>query len=391
MAQHYLTTEERYERIEAAICSRSEEVANAVVIDLRDLSTVEDTMMVDGFDDGERPPYVDVAELLAGGLPDPPKPEVCCRSDGHGLFYKGQVNTVFGDPETGKSWLGYAALAETLLRDGRAVLIDADHNGAAQVVRRFVDLGVPAATLANPQLFRLYEPEDAVTLKSAVSDARKFNPETVVVDSVGEMVPLLGLNSNLPDDYTKAHRTVLRPLAIAGACVISIDHLSKDPISRRGGPTGTSAKRRAIGGTAIRVTLREAFAPGRGGKAVLTIHKDRPGGLRAVSPSGGDEPTAGVFVLTPAGDGLRWEITPPSAGDVLSSSQIAGKSPYEVTSEELAFVEALDDVDRRSVRALMKAASWGTDRASTVLKAWREGRSSVPGGVPEEHGTPARE
>jgi hypothetical protein len=60
--------------------------------------------------------YGDVAGLLAGELPDPPAPQVLRRSDGHALFYKGQVNMLFGEPESGKTWVALAAVTEVLGR-----------------------------------------------------------------------------------------------------------------------------------------------------------------------------------------------------------------------------------------------------------------------------------
>jgi hypothetical protein len=63
--------------------------------------------------------------------------------------------------------------------------------------------------------------------------------------------------SNSPDDFTIAHARVLKPLARAGACVIAIDHLAKNTESRAAGPTGTAAKRRAVGGVSLRVALED--------------------------------------------------------------------------------------------------------------------------------------
>ncbi|SRR5690349_12468506 len=52
-----------------------------------------------------KPRYVDIAAMLGGTLPEPPKPHVLTRQDGHRLFYKGRVNSLFGDSEVGKTWI----------------------------------------------------------------------------------------------------------------------------------------------------------------------------------------------------------------------------------------------------------------------------------------------
>ena len=58
--------------------------------------------------------YGDVAGLLSGDLPEPPAPELLRRSDGNAMFYKGQVNMLFGEPDFGKTWVGLAAVSEAL-------------------------------------------------------------------------------------------------------------------------------------------------------------------------------------------------------------------------------------------------------------------------------------
>jgi hypothetical protein len=321
--------------------------------------------------------FVDVAALLDGGLPDAPAPLSCRRDDGHALFYAGQVNVVFGDAEAGKTFLALAAAAEAL-RDGRRVLVlDMDHNGPAATIERLLGLGAPLAALTNRDRFRYVEPDDALNLTAIVSVGSTWAPAVTVVDSVGELLPLLGLSSNSPDDFTAAHARVLKPLAMAGSAVIAVDHLAKNTDSRASGPTGTAAKRRAIGGVALRVTVKDAFTPGHGGKATLTVNKDRHGGLRRHCPTGDREPYAGTFVLTEHDDGtLSWHVSAPRDGE---HAPILGTS-----ADDLATLTALDPPPK-SVRDIKDRLGWGSDRATNGLQAWR---SAVPDTAGAERGTP---
>lgn len=321
----------------------------------------------------DHPTFVDVAALLSGDLPEPPSPTVCTREDGHALFYPGQLNNLFGDPECGKTWVALTAITEQLDRpDGRALFIDADHNGAEQIVSRLLDLGVPPGVLADPQRFRLADPEDSAHMRQIIDEACEWRPTVAVVDSIGELLPLYGMNSNSSDDFTSVVRRALRPLFRVGACVITIDHLAKSPDSRAAGPSGTAAKGRAIGGVSIRVHLREAFVPGRGGCAALSIKKDRPGGLRKVSPTvGGKEQPAGLFILDQRDGSLRWRITTPTADDALSSSELSGRGTWTVSPADLAELDGLPDDARSSVRRVKEATSWGSDRATATLAEWR--------------------
>lgn len=321
---------------------------------------------------GQSSPFVDVDALIAGGGAVAPAPTVCRRTDGQALFYAGQVNSVFGDPESGKTWLGLAAVAEALLLGGRALVVDADHNGAAQVVARLLDLGVDADLLANRRHFLLAEPEGARGLTQAIHEAGAWVPTVALIDSIGEVLPILGKSSNSPDDYTDAHRLVLRPLALAGAAVITVDHLPKSAESRQHGPTGTAAKDRAVGGVSLRVSVREAFRPGQGGMAVLTIRKDRPGGLRAASPEVGKaEQPAGVFVLTSGPDGLRWKVSAPEPGDALHGGDASGRGTYIPTEADFALIDAMPETDRvhKKVRTELGV---GGSKALAILQAYRE-------------------
>lgn len=303
--------------------------------------------------------YGNVGALLAGEIPPAPIPEILSRQDGTGLFYPGQVNMLFGDPETGKTFVALAAIVEAINDGCKAAMLDLDHNGMESIVSRLIDMGANQDALSSLDFFRYKEPEDGLDLTHTVADLQRWQPDIVVVDSIGELLPIYGLNSNSPDDFTLAHTKALKPLAMAGASVVVIDHLAKNPESKAQGPTGTGAKKRAVGGTMLRVTTKEPFTPGKGGSSYLNITKDRHGGLRAASPTGDGEPLAGTFHLRADS---TYVIFAPAEGE---------QAP--TTAPE-------DDVDRlanltpppESVADVRARMRWGTARASKALKAWRE-------------------
>jgi predicted ATP-dependent serine protease len=143
----------------------------------------------------DKPLYTDVAAMLDGTLPEPPRPCVLCRTDGHALFYKGEVNLVFGDPEHGKTWVILAGCAETLIDGGRVIYVDLDHNGAAAIVSRMLLLGVPVEILRDPDRFRHCEPTEVAAVEQVVADCQQWKPDIVVIDSTGELIPLGGGSS----------------------------------------------------------------------------------------------------------------------------------------------------------------------------------------------------
>ncbi len=337
--------------------------------------------------DDTGPLFVDVAALLAGGLPEPPQPVLLRRADGRCVFYAGKVNILYGDPECGKTWIALAAVAEALADGRRCAFVDMDHNGAAEILSRLLLLGAHPATLADPGLFRLAEPEDADHLLRQIGELRAWRPAVVVVDSIGEMLPLLELSSNSPDDYTRAHNRVLTPLAGAGAAVIGVDHMPKSEDARQHGQTGTLAKRRAVNGVTLQVTVAEQFVPGRGGAANMSIHKDRPGGLRGhcPPPDKGRRQPAGRFVMRPIGDGLvSWVVTAPRSTE-------PGQPEPDARWEVAAHLADLADrigcpaaASRRTIQAAVLAAFPEQRHGNEVWNEAtriRKGRSSV---VPDQ-------
>jgi hypothetical protein len=321
--------------------------------------------------------YLDVGALLDGGVPEPPPTVLLRRTDEVALFYSGQVNVVFGDPESGKTLLVTAGAAEALRGNRRVLWVDIDHNGPEATVARLLLFGAPESALRDPDQFRYAEPEDKLHLMSIVADVRDgWRPAVAVVDSIGELLPLMNLGSNSPDDLTIAHTAVLKAMAMAGAAVLGIDHLAKNSDSRLSGPTGTAAKRRTVGGVSIRVTIADTFIPGKGGSAHLTVNKDRHGGLRRYCPpadAGTREQYAGTFVLDydEHTGALGWSVKAPRD---LPEQPVIGATPADLEA-----IDALDP-EPQSVKDVRERLHWGSDRSATALRVWRSRRSSaLPG------------
>jgi hypothetical protein len=300
----------------------------------------------------------DVRGLLSGELPESPKPEMLVRTDGHAVLYKGQVNMFYGEPESGKTWVALAAVAEAVRGGGKGIFIDLDHNGLLAIVTRLIFLGVPQDLLTDSDRFRYIEPEDADELKRVIKYLKLWKPDVAVVDSIGELLPALNLNSSNPDDFTKAHSAVMKPLAIAGSCVIVIDHVPKNVENKVHGPTGTAAKKRAIGGAMIRVVVKSGFAPGQGGSCFLAITKDRHGGLKSVSKQDRPEFIAGTFKLRPEGG---WSVFAPATDDLIGLS---------APEEDLDALEQLAPPPA-TVAEARKRLGWAQSRAMHAMKAWR--------------------
>lgn len=311
--------------------------------------------------------YCNVRELLERGPIEPPAPEYGQRTDSIGIFYRGMVNSLIGDPESGKTWIALTAAADVLFTGGSVLIVDLDHNGPSATVARLRAFGVPVETLTDPLKFRYTEADTSESMAGVVADALRWRPDFTVIDSVGELLPMYGANSNSADDFTRVHSIAIKPFAIAESSVVLIDHQAKGSDSRSFGATGTAAKKRAISGTLLRVTIDEPFTPGSGGSAEITLVKDRHGGLRAHCPKD-KEPLVGRFTMTDTDGALNWSIRPAADGErPRQSIKVDG-----ATGSQL--LDALDKLDPppTSVRDIKVRCTWGTGKASEAWRIWQE-------------------
>lgn len=308
--------------------------------------------------------YTDFGLMLSGGvIPEPPKPTILRRNDGHCLFYEGEVNWMYGKPESGKTWIALAAVLEVLAAGRRAAMLDLDHNTGRAIARRLLDLGMPMDVLRTEQRFRHTEPEDRDGIMATLKDLREWKPQLVVVDSIGVLMPMMGLSSNLPDDFTLASNELQKLTLDDGACVLALDHVSKGPGAS--GPTGTAAKSRTPGGAMFEVTVDEPFVTGRGGSAKLRIDKDRHSGVRRVSATAPQ--LAATFQLNPAGAETPYSIYKPNTG-----VRRAAAPPMETDLEMLRKLSP-PPTDVRDIKARMH---WGSERAADVWQQYRESVNS---------------
>ena len=319
--------------------------------------------------------YANIGRVLAEGEATGPQPTIGARTDGKFLFYPGAVNALVGAPETGKTLLALCVLSDELFRGNSVLVIDLDHNGAAATAQRLRSFGVSEAVLSDTDRFRYCSPEDSEELLLVVAETQHWKPAAVLVDSVGEVVPLFGANSNDSDQYTAVHRQVFTALANSGAAVLVIDHEPKSEASAGYGATGTAAKKRAIDGALYRVTLRQTFVKGKGGKAALSVLKDRHSAIRQISAQSGREPLAAVFELK-AGSATDWKFHPPEEGESFL---------FEKAARDVALLKELSPVPStiRKAQDLLKEQKgirWGKDRASRAIALLKE--ETAQGSVP---------
>jgi hypothetical protein len=313
-----------------------------------------------------RPVWADVAAILDGRMQAPAPDGGPHRTDGARILYRGKVNGLIGDPESAKTLLALAVLADGLGSGSVGVFIDTDHNGAEFVLRTLLALGVPRDALVA----RLHyaEPDDRDELLRTVEVAGDLPPGVVVLDSVGEMLGLWGVSPNDDQGVLEMNRATAARLAKLGHLVITIDHLAKNTDSRKYGATGSTAKLRAANGAVYEVAVVDEFSPDDGGKSALLLKKDRNGGVRALGYK--RDETVALFELSAPDAATGQQTATLHPGSTISGAAAKAAAKAAALAADVAALAALTPpaASKDDVRLRL---GWGSARALDALRAWR--------------------
>lgn len=249
-----------------------------------------------------------LAGVLSGEVTEP-EPEFLRRTDGAALFYRGKVNGLLGESESGKTWVALLTVAQVLARGGTVLYLDFEDTPAG-IIARLRALGVTDEQLAGMHYVGPEETLHAAATQDLRDTITTARPELIVLDGFNAAMTLLGLDINDNGDATKFSQMLLRPLSDSGAAVVYVDHIPKAKENRGKGGIGAQAKRAMTTGCALAVDVITPFGRGMSGRLKLTVDKDRPGHVRAISA---EAKRAGIAVLEsdPALGGVRIRIAPP--------------------------------------------------------------------------------
>jgi hypothetical protein len=211
-----------------------------------------------------------------------PGPTVLYRTDGQCLLYAGKINAIFGESESGKTWVALEAVRQQLVQGNKVFYIDFEDSKRG-IRGRLKALGVMREHFAR---FKYANPDGSyneIAQQALLGSIRDFTPDLIVMDGVNAAMNLLGLDLEKNKDATQFSQVVLRPLRLWGAAVLTIDHVTKSKDNRGNYAIGAQAKRADIDGVAIAVDVSMPFGRGSNGKLNLKITKDRPGFVRGIS------------------------------------------------------------------------------------------------------------
>jgi hypothetical protein len=263
------------------------------------------------------------------GLFATPIATILKRTDGNGLIYTGRVHSIYGESESGKSWVAQIASAECLKSDKKVIYIDFESD-ASDVVGRMKSLGVSRANLL--QYFTYIRPDGPRDADDPYWQAilESGSAELIIIDGVTESLTMWGGETKDNDAITRWMRIFPRTVATAsGAAVVLIDHITKNAETRGRFAIGGQAKLATIDGAAYLVEPLEALAPGRVGSLTMRVTKDRPGYIRKIAGmwrKSDRTQEAAVFVIDSTRPLMQYSITVPLLEDELESNKEFKKS-----------------------------------------------------------------
>ena len=205
-------------------------------------------------------------------------PAVVERQDGETVLYAGKLNSIFGVPGSGKSWIALIAAHEAVLRGGRVLYLDYEDN-AATFKRRALLVGFHPQDYADA--FQYAKPglmDSPVAVAEAVAwlaDAPDVGQNLVIIDAA-ESAGCPSDGSDVSPWYSRH----VNPWQEVGCGVLTVDHVPKQREDRPMGAIGSQHKLARITGAALAVS-GVAWTKRTNGTIFLHNHKDRGGDLPA--------------------------------------------------------------------------------------------------------------
>lgn len=250
---------------------------------------------------------VDLAPFLDGSW-SPPKPDVLRRTDGLGLFYRGNVNWLHGASGTAKTFIMLQAAVDEI-HDGRHVVwVHYEDPDPSKLTDRLHRYGLTVEQITNQFHVLLPRGEPATYGMGWVLDlVDQVGADLVIMDSIGEALNAEGIQEKEDAEVGRWLLNVARAVADAGHTFVGIDH------STLAGPgrldaSGTKRKRTAVTGAGYVSEVITAPTKTRPGTFRITCSKDRLGNYAM-----GDVVALAQLTPDPVTGSITLRLVPPVA------------------------------------------------------------------------------
>lgn len=302
-------------------------------------------------------------------------PAVLARSDGATILYEGRLNSLFGEPALGKSWVALITLVEAVKSGARAVWWDFEDQPST-LGGRLTALGAADLLDSDSLIYAtptLADDPDEIAAMCAWM-VRGKRPGFVVIDSVESAG--LATDSNNAGPWFRQH---VDPWLESGAGVLTLDHIPKRTQDRPRGAIGSQHKMARISGAGLLLT-GTPWTKTQGGKVKLINHKDRQGDL--------PEPlnkTVAIIEVTHGDDGqLLYTITAPNVEE--NTEDVTG-----LLLEAIAATGSQGVRTMKGIRGLLTAGHMKVDPAlhdllnQGLVEIGKDGKANIYVATPAGH------
>ena len=303
-----------------------------------------------GLDVPDPPPTAILEHSKPLTVPEVHQPAILERNDGRTLLYAGKLNSVFGEPGVGKSWVALVGAVSALRKGGRVLWLDFEDTASTLAVRAKA-LGV-LGEVESPN-FRFLAPsfaEDDGNFHVAATWLADRPYSLVVLDSL----EAAGCPSD-GGDVMPWFQKFSHPFRDRGVGRLFLDHVPKQRLDRPRGGIGSQRKLAEVDGAALAVGGRP-WTKNSGGSLKLVIHKDRGGDL----PGSIGKTIALIHGEYTSGNLGYWIVAP----DVEAEG-------VDVTLDVLSHIASLPDGVKglRTLRKAIKGRAVDVDNAISDLRS----------------------
>jgi hypothetical protein len=302
------------------------------------------------------------------GTYEPPEPTLLTRTDGVNLLYPGAMHSIYGEPESGKSWVFLVAARDVLRAGGKVLFFDFESD-AFRICDRLRLLGVSPAAIKEG--FVYIQPEEPLG-PSTLTHLLGIDWALVGIDGMTQCFATTGnYNGREEDDTARWFNAFPQKFSRNGASVLMMDHVTK---TNNGGgrfAIGSMYKLGAIDGASFIIETKREFGKGLRGEAEIRITKDRNGSLRSKGGksriSDRTQEIARLIIDATTPGSIHAELTAPSGA--VSTQRDERTADTELMEKCSRYVEDNPDCVKTAIRSAVRGAVDLADKAVDDLVA----------------------
>jgi len=227
---------------------------------------------------------VDLEPFLNGSY-TPLKPTIFERTDGQALIYPGKIHSIYGESESGKSFVAQYLCAVEIMQGHKVLYIDFEDSPAEMIKRLQLFGASPQAIRESFTYLQPWQSLNSTRNRQALAQVLETRWTFVVIDGFTVAMNLLAPASGTPEAQVAEFMAVLpkRITSKTNAAVLTVDHVVKSKDARGRFALGSQEKLNQVTGAAYALEVSQAIYPGARGSLVLRVTKDRIGQVRANS------------------------------------------------------------------------------------------------------------